>query len=111
MSTDEYIIIIDDESAAQKWIGGDKTIPLVEIVSSFDVFHSGQGAQGMLQRPSKQELETIFGTSNDTDIITQILEKGRMFTGKDMQGVGGGYSKAKDKGATMLSRGSMGGGR
>ncbi|KAM0793077.1 hypothetical protein ACM66B_000560 [Microbotryomycetes sp. NB124-2] len=111
MSTDEFIIIVDDEEAAKKWLGGDKTIPLVDIVSSFDVFHSGQGAQGLLARPSKQQLDSVFGTTNDDEIVTQILEKGRMFTGKDMTGVGQGYSKAKDKGAHMTSRGSVGGGR
>ncbi|KAH9808380.1 hypothetical protein DFH28DRAFT_1196515 [Melampsora americana] len=57
---------------------GDKSIPLVEIVDAFDVFHSGQSAQGLLNRPSKQELETVFGTSNDTEVIKIGLEKGRL---------------------------------
>ncbi|EGG07185.1 uncharacterized protein MELLADRAFT_86012 [Melampsora larici-populina 98AG31] len=80
MSTDEFIAIISDVPAYKKWLGteGDKSIPLVEIVDSFDVFHSGQGAQGLLNRPSKQELETVFGTSNDTEVITIVLEKGRL---------------------------------
>jgi hypothetical protein len=30
---------------------------------AFDVFHTGQGAQGLLIRPSKQELENTFGSS------------------------------------------------
>ena len=29
-------------------------------------------------RPSKQQLDTVFGTHNDTDVVTQILEKGDM---------------------------------
>ncbi|KAK4054763.1 hypothetical protein OIV83_000687 [Microbotryomycetes sp. JL201] len=111
MSTDEFIIIVGDEDAAKKWLGGDKTIPLVEIVDSFEVFHSGQGAQGLLARPSKQQLDAVFGTTKEDEIVQQILEKGRMFTGKDMQGLGGGYSKAKDKGAHLTSRGAVGGGR
>lgn len=51
------------------------------------------GAQGYLQRPSKQELETVFGTHNDNDIVEIILTKGKVqtstselkFAGKDSQ--------------------------
>lgn len=64
-STDEYIIVVADVDALKKWKEGDTTIPLVEIVDSFDVFHTGQGAQGQLQRPSKQTLDTVFGTTNE----------------------------------------------
>ncbi|MBW0496713.1 hypothetical protein O181_036428 [Austropuccinia psidii MF-1] len=77
-STDEFICIISDRAAYENWFQGDKSIPLVEIVDSFDVFHTGQGAQGLLQRPSKQELETVFETSNDVDVVTKVLEKGRL---------------------------------
>ncbi|PLW16315.1 hypothetical protein PCASD_18720 [Puccinia coronata f. sp. avenae] len=77
-STDEFICIIADAAAYKKWLGGDKTVPLVEIVDSFDVFHTGQGAQGLLIRPSKQELENIFGSSKDDEVVTIVLEKGRL---------------------------------
>jgi hypothetical protein len=30
--TDEFICIIADAAAYKKWLGGDKTVPLVEIV-------------------------------------------------------------------------------
>jgi hypothetical protein len=49
-----------------------RTIPLVDIVDSFDVFHSGTGAQGFLQRPSQQELDTVFGTHNVSPLLTSI---------------------------------------
>lgn len=43
-----------------------------------------------MQRPSKQELETVFGTHNDTDIVEQILTKGRFVESKDIgKGPGG----------------------
>ncbi|KAA1113585.1 hypothetical protein PGT21_033943 [Puccinia graminis f. sp. tritici] len=76
--TDEFICIIADAGAYKKWLGGDKTVPLVEIVDSFDVFHTGQGAQGLLIRPSKQELENTFGSSKDDEVVTIVLEKGRL---------------------------------
>ena len=31
---------------------------------AFDVFITGQGAQGLLSHPSRQELETVFGSLN-----------------------------------------------
>ncbi|GJN91767.1 hypothetical protein Rhopal_004790-T1 [Rhodotorula paludigena] len=91
-STNEWIIIVGDVAAAEKWKGGDRcasllrfptsssplpsSIPLVSIVDSFDVFHTGQGSQGLLQRPSKQELETVFGTTKEDEIVEVVLTKG-----------------------------------
>jgi len=49
--------------------------PLVRI--AFAIFHSNQGSQGLLHRPSKQELENTFGTHKDTDVVTMILQKGK----------------------------------
>lgn len=46
------------------------------------------GSQGILQRPSKQELETVFGTHNDTEIVEQILTKGKFVTGKAIDSLG-----------------------
>ncbi|GAA5955252.1 hypothetical protein JCM3765_003259 [Sporobolomyces pararoseus] len=81
MSTEEYIVILQDVNAANKWIAGDRTIPLVDIVDSFDCFTTGQGAQGILERPSKQVLDTVFGTTNQNDIVEIVLEKGRILSG------------------------------
>ena len=41
-----------------------------------DVFFSNQGSQGILGKPSKQQLENTFGTTNEMEIIGQILAKG-----------------------------------
>ncbi|BGP21789.1 hypothetical protein JCM10295v2_000664 [Rhodotorula toruloides] len=69
-STDEWIVIVGDLA--------DRSIPLVEVVDSFDVFHTGQGSQGVLVRASKQELENIFSTTNEDEIVQIVLEKGRI---------------------------------
>ncbi|KAI9447863.1 ribosome maturation protein, partial [Lactarius indigo] len=53
------------------------TIPLVEVVDSFEILSSNQGPQGLLRRPSKQELDNEFGTHVDVDVIQHILEKGK----------------------------------
>lgn len=54
------------------------SIPLVDVVDSFDVFHTGQGSQGIMQRASKQDLDTVFGTTKDDEIVEQILTKGQI---------------------------------
>ncbi|GAA5962583.1 hypothetical protein JCM21900_000953 [Sporobolomyces salmonicolor] len=89
MSTDEFIVIIADRQAAEKWVAGalyaydpdlqtGNSVPLIEIVDSFEVFHTGQGAQGLLARPSKQQLETVFETTNEDAIVEIVLSKGRL---------------------------------
>ncbi|GAA5922621.1 hypothetical protein JCM1841_006755 [Sporobolomyces salmonicolor] len=109
MSTDEFIVIVADREAAEKWVAGGElrfrkrkgtgkwpvvivtpspftnpnffpllSVPLIEIVDSFEVFHTGQGAQGLLARPSKQQLETVFETTNEDAIVEIVLSKGRL---------------------------------
>jgi len=75
-STDEYMIIVKPVEY-KKWKSGDTTIPLADVVDSFEIFQSSQGAQGYLGRPSKQQLENTFGTSKDVEVVQAMLEKGR----------------------------------
>ncbi|KAJ7640629.1 ribosome maturation protein [Mycena rosella] len=75
-STDEYTVIVNSEEF-KKWKEGGVSIPLADVVDSFQVFFSGQGAQGLLNKPSKQQLDTVFGTNKDVDVVTIMLEKGR----------------------------------
>lgn len=49
------------------------------------VLHSGQGKQGIQGTPSKQQLDTVFGTHNIDDIVEIMLEKG---TGQSSSGIG-----------------------
>ncbi|KAF9481859.1 DUF1960-domain-containing protein [Pholiota conissans] len=89
-STEEYTIIINPESF-KKWKAGDaiaftaittltlffSTIPLADVVDSFKVFVSAQGAQGLLGQPSKQQLDNVFGTHKDTEVVEFILKNGK----------------------------------
>ncbi|KAK7470350.1 ATPase [Stygiomarasmius scandens] len=78
--TEEYIVIVNPEEF-KKWSDGDTSIPLVEVVDSFQVFFSEQGSQGLLGHASKQQLENTFGTSKDTEVVEQILNKGKSQAG------------------------------
>ena len=86
-----------------------RTIPLVEIVDSFDVFHTGQGSQGLLERASKQELDTAFGSSNHNDILPLMLEKGRLITSDALPKFNS--KNQTNAGVHQTSRGAVGGGR
>merc|ERR1712230_151910 len=75
--TEDFVIFVDDVESAEKW-KTDKSIPLAQVVSSFKVFVSKQGKQGPLDGASNQTLETEFGTSQEGEVIKQIIEKGAM---------------------------------
>ncbi|KAJ7241902.1 ribosome maturation protein [Mycena haematopus] len=75
-STEEFTVIVNSEEY-KKWKEGDTTIPLADVVDSFQVFWSSQGAQGVLGKPSNQQLDTVFETHKDVDVVTAILKEGR----------------------------------
>ncbi|KAF5358918.1 hypothetical protein D9758_004862 [Tetrapyrgos nigripes] len=99
--TEEFTVIVNPEEF-KKWKDGgefliadlyamsqyadwfllaDTSIPLVDVVDSFSVFHSDQGSQGRLGQASKQQLENLFGTSKDVEVVEQILNKGKSQAG------------------------------
>ncbi|KAF9077019.1 ribosome maturation protein [Rhodocollybia butyracea] len=73
---EEYIVFVNHEEY-KKWSEGGTTIPLADVVDSFQVYHSTQGNQGILGKPSKQQLENEFGSSKDVDVVEIILKKGK----------------------------------
>lgn len=52
---ESFIVVVESESAVAEW-KKDSSIPLTQVVDAFQVY-IGQGAQGILDRPSKQQLE------------------------------------------------------
>jgi len=75
-ASDVFLVIVNPVEF-KKWKDGDRMIPLVDVVDSFEILSSNQGPQGLLRRPSKQELDNEFGTHVDVDVVQQILEKGK----------------------------------
>jgi ribosome maturation protein Sdo1 len=56
-------VIVDSQEAVAKY-RKDSSIPLVDVVNSFDVFVTNKhGAQGVMDRASKSQLENEFNTS------------------------------------------------
>lgn len=73
----DFVIFIDDETAAAKYQAGDSTIPLIEIVSIYKIFTSRTGgSEGKLDEASKAELENEFGTSSVDEVVRKILKEG-----------------------------------
>ncbi|CCG83605.1 Putative uncharacterized protein [Taphrina deformans PYCC 5710] len=75
-----YIVIVESAQAVEDW-KKDSSIPLTQVVGAFQVY-VGQGAQGILDRPSKQQLENEFGTKNEDDIVKKIISEGKVETSK-----------------------------
>ena len=54
----------------------DKSIAMANVVDSFEVFKYEMGRSGMLSKPSKAELDDVFGTHNMDDVVKFMLENG-----------------------------------
>lgn len=57
----------------------DPSIPLADVVDSFEILkYDNAGKSGTKGKPSKQELEDVFGTTRDDDIVKFMLEHGKL---------------------------------
>ncbi|KAK9702817.1 hypothetical protein K7432_011056 [Basidiobolus ranarum] len=71
----EFFIYINPD-VYTKW-KSDKTIPITDVVQAFNVYTTrGGGNTGVAETPSHQELDTVFGTSNNTAVVEHILKHG-----------------------------------
>jgi ribosome maturation protein Sdo1 len=78
-NTEDFIVLAESMDAVKEFKKNPSgsTVPLVDIVNSFDVFVTNKhGAQGQLNRASKAQLENEFGTHNEDDVVKKVLEKG-----------------------------------
>ncbi|KAL1917604.1 uncharacterized protein VTP21DRAFT_3997 [Calcarisporiella thermophila] len=76
----------------------DKSIPLVEVLQSDQVFDVDQGGNtGQVSTPSNGTLENVFQTNNRWDIARRIVEEGEV-KGQHWSAQGGVIAK-EQKGA------------
>lgn len=80
---DKFVVFAESEEAVKEW-RGDRSIPLVQVVDGFDIFLT-RGHQQVGDKPSKATLENEFGTTNDDEIITKILEHGIIHHAKNSE--------------------------
>ncbi|KAM0252560.1 hypothetical protein ACHAQJ_007643 [Trichoderma viride] len=75
---EDFIVFVDDVDAYKKW-QADKSIPLVQFISTFKVFLTHrQGNQGTYDSASKMELAAEFDTDDTDEVIQRILQQGSM---------------------------------
>ncbi|EAA35024.1 hypothetical protein GE21DRAFT_2526 [Neurospora crassa] len=75
---EDFLVFVDSKDDYNKWLG-DKSTPLAQVVSVFEVFTTHkQGSQGIYSAASQAMLENEFGTKNAEDAIKQVLEKGHL---------------------------------
>lgn len=83
----------------------DKSIPLVSVFDSFEVFKFDKpGHEGKLVKPSAQELKATFKTTKDIAIAEFMIAKGQVHgaphtegevnSGNDLQGMKGGLKRS-----------------
>jgi hypothetical protein len=71
-----YVVFVDSVEDLHKW-KRDSSIPLTQVVAGWKVLTTHhQGAQGIMETPSKQNLENEFGTTADEEIVKKILTHG-----------------------------------
>lgn len=73
---DTEFLVIANAGMVSKY-KADKSIPLVEVVESFDVFTIANGGNtGEAIRPAKGVLESAFNTTNEDEIVKTIIQNG-----------------------------------
>ena len=92
-------MIADSPEAVTKW-RKDSSIPLVDVLDSYDIFVTNKhGSQGVLDRASKSQIENEFGTyschgvaadirTKNEEAILQILKEGKVEETKTTQKFG-----------------------
>jgi ribosome maturation protein Sdo1 len=72
------MVLLVDEEMYHKY-QSDKSIALANVVQSFDVRKfANPGTTGVLETPSKAELEAAFGTTNSTEVVQFMLTHGQL---------------------------------
>ncbi|KAI9932670.1 hypothetical protein ASPWEDRAFT_195148 [Aspergillus wentii DTO 134E9] len=75
-NSEDFIVFVDDPQILESW-RKDRSIALAHVVNGWKIFVTHKhGTQGILDGASKGLLETEFGTSDEDEIMKQILEKG-----------------------------------
>jgi ribosome maturation protein Sdo1 len=69
------VCLVDDEMLSKYRQHEDGVTP-AQVVDSFDILRFESGKQGLMSRPSMDELKSVFGTANNDEVIALMLEKG-----------------------------------
>ncbi|KAI9294473.1 FYSH domain-containing protein, partial [Neoconidiobolus thromboides FSU 785] len=74
----DLFVFIADPQIYKKW-KSDKSIPLVEVVDSFQIFDTDTGSHtGLASTASKQTISNVLERNNEDDAVRRILEEGEL---------------------------------
>jgi len=77
---EDFIVLVENVEALEKW-RKDSSVPLADVVDGYKVFTTHkQGAQGIMDTPSKATLEGAFGSAKEDTILEKILREGKVQT-------------------------------
>lgn len=71
------MVIMVNTPAYEAW-KKDHNLAIANVVDSYDVLKYEMGRSGILNKPSKSELDAVFGTTNVEKIIQFMLEHGKL---------------------------------
>ncbi|KAI9313430.1 hypothetical protein BX666DRAFT_1864162 [Dichotomocladium elegans] len=75
-ANDQEFFVVANPGMTSKY-RSDKTIPLVDVVQSFDIHTTTTGSEtGETMTPSTGILQSAFKTSNRDDVVRMIVENG-----------------------------------
>jgi len=84
-----FVMMVDDEMLHK--YQKDRSIPLTQVVDSFQVFRfANPGTEGELMTPSRNELEDVFGTTDEYKITEFMIDHG-VLHGRETPIVTAGY--------------------
>ncbi|KJE88987.1 hypothetical protein CAOG_00551 [Capsaspora owczarzaki ATCC 30864] len=89
---DNYFVFVESSDAVNKW-RKDKSVALVDVVMKHSVFVHRGDVKGEASTPTKADLETVFGSSNETAAIEFILTNGKFEGGHESKHASGFYSR------------------
>lgn len=72
------MVLMVDTNAYQQWRADKSSIAIANVVDSFEVLKYDSGRTGLLNKPSKAELQTMFNTTKQDQIVEFIMEHGEL---------------------------------
>ena len=73
------MVLMVDGDAYKEYRHDKKSIPMMDVLNSFQVMkYQNPGRSGCLERPSKRELQDVFGFTNEDKVAEFMLEHGEL---------------------------------
>ena len=72
------MVLLVNATEYTKWQKSPDTVATSAVVDSFDVLKYETGRSGIMNKPSKSELDAVFGTTRTDTIVPFMLQHGSL---------------------------------